>query len=138
MNFGAAKASGENLLFLHGDTRLPVGYEDEARRLLAPPDAILGAFRFSTTSTSRTMRIIAYWANLRSRWLGLPYGDQALFMRRDTFREIGGFPEMPIMEDYALVRRLAKLGRVRLSPLPIETSARRWQDVGPWRTVARN
>ena len=84
------------------------------------------------------MRVIAYWANKRSQWLRLPYGDQALFMRKDTFREAGGFPEMPIMEDYALVRRLARKGKIRIAHLSAETSGRRWQSIGPWRTMLYN
>ncbi len=138
MNFGAAKASGEIFLFLHGDTRLPPGYEVEARRIFALPGTILGAFRLSTPSPSLAMRIIAYCANKRSQWLKLPYGDQALFMEKDTFRGIGGFPEIPIMEDFALAQRLAKKGRIRLASLHAETSARRWAAVGAWRTMLRN
>ncbi len=138
MNLGAAKASGETLLFLHGDTHLPAGYEDEVRRVLELRGTALGAFQFSTPSPPLTMRIIAYWANLRSRWFHTPYGDQALFMRKDLFREMGGFPDMPIMEDYALVRRLAKKGSVRLTRLPVTTSPHRWEVVGPWRTMVCN
>jgi hypothetical protein len=73
-------------------------------------------------------------ANLRSRFLQKPYGDQALFTTQEMFHRIGGFPEMPIMEDFELVRRLGREGRIGILPLPVRTSPRRWIRVGVWRT----
>ena len=138
MNLGSAKATGGILLFLHADTRLPEGFELDLRKTLDEPGTVAGAFRFGTDDVSRSMRLIAVGANLRSRYLQLPYGDQALFVRKDVFREIGGYPEIPFMEDFVMVRRLSRLGRIRLAPSTVTTSARRWQRVGPWRTFAYN
>jgi GT2 family glycosyltransferase len=77
-------------------------------------------------------------ANWRSRRFQLPYGDQAIFLRRDLFRDIGGFPEMPIMEDFELVRRLRHRGRVVIAPLAVITSSRRWLALGLWRATLIN
>jgi len=85
------------------------------------------------------LRLVAAGANLRSRLFGLPYGDQAFFFRRDLFDALGGFPELPIMEDVALMRALARTGeRPVLLPERVSTSARRWQAEGLLRTTVRN
>jgi hypothetical protein len=75
---------------------------------------------------------------LRSRYLQMPYGDQAIFLKAETFRELGAFPELPILEDFEFVRRLRRCGRIAMIPLPAIMSARRWQALGPWRTVCVN
>ena len=77
-------------------------------------------------------------ANWRSRNLTLPYGDQGLFLRAETFRELGGFPDLAIAEDYMRVRQAAKLGRIETLPLAVTTSARRWEKLGIWKTTAIN
>jgi len=138
MNLGAAKASGDVLLFLHADTRLPEGFEKHAYDVLGQPDTIAGSFRFSTDDPTRTMNFIGFWVNWRSQRLHMPYGDQALFLKKDVFREIGGYPEIPIMEDFELARRLSRRGRIRIAPAAVVTSARRWREVGKWRTVMYN
>jgi hypothetical protein len=79
--------------------------------------------------------VIEAAVNLRSRWLKMPYGDQAIFLPADEFYRVGGFPELPIMEDFELVRRLRRRGRIAMAPDAVVTSARRWQSVGPWRTT---
>jgi hypothetical protein len=137
MNLGSAKASGEVLLFLHADTLLPEDFVEEVRDAMNG-GAVAGAFRLGVDDGSRAMRVIAWWANWRSRWLRRPYGDQALFVRRDLFREMGGYDELPIMEDYDLVRRVRRHGKIRLAPGVAITSARRWRRLGPWRTFFRN
>lgn len=137
MNAGAAAARGRRLLFLHADTRLPAGYAAEVGRLLALPGTAAGAFRLRIDGPGRALRLIAAAANLRSR-LGLPYGDQALFAASDLFWQAGGFPPLPIMEDFALVRRLGRLGRIRLARLAVRTSARRWERLGALRTFLVN
>ena len=76
--------------------------------------------------------------NIRSQYLRLPYGDQGLFVRAQAFREIGGFAEIPLMEDFDLVRRLRRHGRIEIAPAPALTSARRWLRLGPWRTTLIN
>lgn len=138
LNRGAAIATGEYLLFLHADTLLPEGYVETVRATLAQPGVSGGAFRFSTAGDFRGRRLIERGTNWRAANLQLPYGDQGLFVRRDTFFHAGGFPEQPIMEDFELARRLRRIGRVALAPTSVVTSGRRWRRLGPLRTTLVN
>lgn len=138
MNLGAAAAKGEALLFLHADTWLPKGWQHEVRQILEQPSVSAGAFSFRLDSRPAKLRFIELGVALRYRLGQMPYGDQALFMRREFFEQAGGFPQMPIMEDVALVKRLKKLGRVVTSPAPAITSARRWQAQGALYTTGLN
>jgi hypothetical protein len=138
MNAGAAMAKGEMLLFLHADTVLPKGFEEVVVQMLDRPAAGLCAFRLALTAHGWHFRLIEALVNLRSRLFKMPYGDQALSIRADLFREVGGFPALPIMEDYALVQRLRRRGRVVISNLAVQTSARRWLARGVWRTTLVN
>ena len=135
MNTGAAAAQGEVLLFLHADTRLPFGWFEQVTSILATSRTAAGAFRLAFDDTRLSLRIIESAANRRSRYRQLPYGDQALFLPRQAFHELGGFREVPVMEDYELVCRLRKRGRIAIAPLPAITSARRCLKRGIWRTV---
>jgi rSAM/selenodomain-associated transferase 2/rSAM/selenodomain-associated transferase 1 len=134
MNVGAAAATGDILLFLHADTRLPEGYDGQVRGALLRPGAAAGAFALGIDSPLPSLRIMEYVANWRSRCLQKPYGDQALFLAAETFRTIGGYPDLPIMEDFELVRRLKKKGRIIVLPAAVTTSARRWLHFGVWKT----
>ena len=138
MNAGAAAAGGEVLLFLHADTRLPGGWADAVRGALADPGTAVGAFSFATDSPRGSLRLIERLANRRGRHLGVVFGDQALFVRRRDFAAVGGYPEQPLMEDWELVRRLRRRGRMVILPHAAVTSARRWHARGPWRNSARN
>lgn len=138
MNLGSAKASGTLLLFLHADTQLPEGYFDEIESLIGSGGAQVGAFSFASDSSSWSMRFVAWGVNLRSRWFRMPYGDQGLFLSKWLFRHMQGFPVIPIMEDYSLVRDLRRVGSVKTSKKTIVTSARRWKRLGPFRTVLYN
>ncbi len=138
MNAGAARASGDVLVFLHADTVLPVGYDLAIARTLDRPGTAAGAFRLSIAGGSRSLRVIESLVHWRSTALGLPYGDQAIFLTAEVFRRVGGFPELPIMEDLELTRRLKPLGQIRIAPEPVVTSARRWHEGGVWRTTLRN
>ncbi len=135
LNLGAKEASGDILLFLHADTLLPKGYEKPVREILSRPGTTAGAFEFQLDASSLSLRIIERVANWRARYLQMPYGDQAVFLSSFLFRTVGGYPDLPIMEDFELVRRLKKKGRIRIAPLPAITSARRWQNQGTWRTT---
>lgn len=137
-NLGAALARGGILLFLHADTRLPAGFSSAVRRTLARPGTSAGAFPLGLDGTRPGLRLIEALANFRSRVLGLPYGDQGLFMTADAFWRAGGFPDQPLMEDFELVRRLSGLGRVRTAPERVVSSARRWQNQGLLRTTLVN
>jgi uncharacterized protein len=135
MNAGARVARGELLLFLHADTLLPAGYAKAIRAAMGRADAIAGAFRMRLDVRSPGLRLVELLTNLRCRLFQEPYGDQALFLRAATFRELGGFPETPILEDVMLVRHLKRRGRIVLSPLAALTSARRWQRLGIVKTT---
>ena len=138
MNVGAVAASGDILLFLHGDTRLPEEFDRFVRETLAMPNTVAGAFRLAIDGNSPALRLVEWGVNLRSRLLQLPYGDQALFLTRATFHTLGGFPDLPIMEDFELVRQLRKLGMIRLLPVSVLTSGRRWQKLGIVKTTLIN
>jgi len=138
MNAGASAAAGRWIVFLHADTRLPLDWSDEIRRASADPAVVGGSFRFTLDSTAWQARLIERVVERRVRRLDLAYGDQALFVRRDVFDTIGGYPDWPLMEDVAFVRRLHRAGRLYHSPQPVLTSARRWERDGWWRRSAKN
>lgn len=138
MNAGAAIATGEILLFLHADTCLPVGYDTQARYLLAQPKVIAGAFDLQINHTTPSIRFVEWGVRQRSRWLQLPYGDQAIFLKTKVFRALDGFPKQPIMEDFALVKQLQKRGKIAIAPLTVQTSGRRWQKLGVLKTTLLN
>ncbi len=133
MNTGSEAASGEVLLFLHADTRLPAGFSGHIRQALDDPDAVAGAFRFATDLDTVSMKLIEWAANMRASRLGIIYSDQALFIRSCLFRELGGFPDQPIMEDFELTRRVRARGKTVLLPYKAVSSARRWEAVGTWK-----
>jgi len=128
MNAGAARASGNVLLFLHADVLLPEGAEDWIESTLADPDVVAGAFRTRTVPDAgpSLLRPLLRLADLRSRYTGLPYGDQALFVRAEVFRRIGGFAEIPLMEDLEFARRLRREGKIRTVPASVAVSGRRF------------
>lgn len=138
INAGALAASGEVLLFLHGDTRLPPGFDQWVQDLLANPGIVAGAFALGIDGPEIGLKIIEKLANFRSRFFQLPYGDQAIFLRPNLLRVIGGFPDMPIMEDFVLTRRLKKEGRIAIAPVAVQTSARRWLKLGILKTTLIN
>ena len=128
MNAGARVASGDVLLFLHADVRLPPHATRWVSEALSEPGVVAGAFRtWTVTEGGRTwLAPVLHLADLRSRYSALPYGDQALFVRADVFRQVGGFPEQPLMEDLELSRRLRRLGTVRVVPAEVRVSGRRF------------
>jgi len=138
MNRGAEVAEGTFLVFLHADTRLPEGFDHHVRRILTESGVAAGAFQLQIDAPSVRLRLIERAANWRSRYLQMPYGDQAIFLRADLFREIGGFSDLPIMEDFQLIRRLKGRGRIVIAPAAVVTSARRWKKQGALRTTLIN
>lgn len=133
MNAGAAAARGSTLLFLHADTHPPPRYAEEVERMLTSARAALAAFRLGIDHPRQAFRWIEGFANLRSRWLGLPYGDQAIAVRAREFYRLGGFRELAIMEDFDFVRRAGRRGRVVIARSAVQTSARRWLRAGTLR-----
>jgi rSAM/selenodomain-associated transferase 2/rSAM/selenodomain-associated transferase 1 len=138
MNLAAAAATGEFLLFLHADTIPPPDCPSIIRTILQTPGTSAGAFRFALAGELRTSHLIERMVNLRCRLFQTPYGDQGLFLRRRVFWRAGRFPEWPVLEDLHLVRRLRKIGTVRIAAEAARTSARRWQKGGTIRTFLRH
>ena len=138
MNAGAAAASGHWLLFLHADTRLPDNWRDAIAAADADPRVSIGCFRFALDSSSPFARAIELGVRVRVALFALPYGDQALFVRRDLFHEIGGYADIPIMEDVDLVQRLRTRGRLYCAVNPAVTSARKWEQEGWIRRTAKH
>ncbi len=138
MNAGAVVAQGEVLLFIHGDVCLPEGWIQHVRKILDEPDVVAGAFRFATDYDSATMRFLSWATNLRSQRRQMPYGDQGLFLNVATFNRVDGFPALALMEDYEMVRRLQRHGKIGLAPVAAVCSGRRWRELGAWRCMLRN
>jgi rSAM/selenodomain-associated transferase 2/rSAM/selenodomain-associated transferase 1 len=134
MNAGASAASGEVLVFLHADTRMPKNFNRQILAALDQNGVVAGAFRLHIDPVAPGIRFIEQVANLRSRYFKIPYGDQALFMKKALFQKVGGFAEVPIMEDFILVRRLKRIGKIIILPQSVITSPRRWIHMGVLRT----
>lgn len=138
-NRGAAAAAGDVLLFLHADTVLPPKAFDRISEAMRDEGCAGGAFDLHIDSPGAGFRAIERVANLRSRWTRIPYGDQAIFIRTACFRTLGGFQEIPIMEDVDLMRRIKRKGwRIVIFREPVATSARRWEKEGLLFCTLRN
>lgn len=134
MNAGAQATVGDALLFLHADTRLPAQGLAQVQEALGR-GAEWGRFDVRIEGNSPWLRLIALLMNLRSRWSGIATGDQAIFVRRAAFDAVGGFPDQPLMEDIELSKRLKRLAKPACLRGPAETSGRRWETRGIWRTI---
>lgn len=135
MNAGAAASRGEIVLFLHADTLLPLDARSAIERVLEDPAYVGGRFDVRFERDAGLGRLIGRMVNLRSRWTGIATGDQAMFLRRSAFERLGGFSDIPIMEDVDLSRRLKRIGRVAALRSQVVTSFRRWDACGPIRTI---
>ncbi len=139
MNAGAAVARGDVLIFLHADTMLPNGALEKISRVLENQEFVGGAFDLKIDSETLFLRYISVRASLRSRCNRIPYGDQAIFLRKNYFDQIGRFKDIPLMEDVELMRRIKKDGKkICILPDKVTTSARRWQRDGAFYTTVRN
>lgn len=139
MNAGAARAAGGILVFLHADTRLPAEALALIDGAMKGETCVGGAFDLQIGSTRFIYKGIALAASLRSRLTRVPYGDQAIFIRRDFFDRLGGYPDIPLMEDVALMRRIKRAGgRICFISAPVVTSPRRWEKEGILYTTLRN
>jgi rSAM/selenodomain-associated transferase 2 len=138
MNHGAASASGDALLFLHADCHLEAGALESAARCLRRRVVSAGCFRMRVEAKGRVYRLIDAAATARVRLTGLVYGDQGLFLTRQRFEDVGGFPDLRLMEDVFISKKLRKLGRVEVVSRQVHVSPRRWRHQGVVRQTLRN
>jgi rSAM/selenodomain-associated transferase 2 len=137
MNAGAAQASGEWFLFLHADTLLPDGALARLNALESNPELQAGGFFHSFSGNDWRLKLISLLDNLRCRWSRIIYGDQAMFVRRDLFRRLGGFPDVPILEDVGFCEKLIRVATPVLLQPPVLTDSRKFLKMGIWTACAR-
>jgi cellulose synthase/poly-beta-1,6-N-acetylglucosamine synthase-like glycosyltransferase len=139
MNHGARQARAELLVFLHADTKISRNDLYELFKTLEKgPEIVGGAFRFALDAGSWKARLIEIGVLLREWAFDLPYGDQAIFVRRSVFRKIGGYPEAPLLEDVLLIQKMKEKGKLLFFPKKAVTSARRWERHGYLKTTLVN
>jgi rSAM/selenodomain-associated transferase 2 len=136
MNAGADAAQGDMLLFLHADTLLPPCAYSLVLSGLSESGQLWGRFNVRIEGRSPMLKVIAWMMNMRSRLTGIATGDQAIFVRRDVFLEVGAYPDQPLMEDIELSHRLKKRGAPLCLRDKVTTSGRRWESRGVWRTIS--
>ena len=135
MNAGAQQAKGEYFLFLHSDTLLPEHAPERISEALIRSERVWGRFDVRFDSPLRILRVVAFMMNRRSRWTGIATGDQAMFVRRQAFERVGGFPDIALMEDIALSKSLKRLSPPVCLRARVTTSGRRWETNGALRTI---
>lgn len=138
MNAGASLAGGDVFWFLHADC---FPHADSAKAILQAlknPEVVGGAFEYRLDHPGFLFRITEFFSNRKNKILKLLYGDMGIFVRRETFFRIGGFPEIPLMEDMEFCRSLKREGTIVILPQPMRTSARRWVEEGPIKNMVRN
>ena len=139
MNSGAGVACGDVLLFLHADTRLSQDAPIQILKALDQNDCAGGAFDLEILSTKKIFRLIEKFASIRSRLTKIPYGDQAFFIKKHYFEQLGGFKEIPLMEDVELMQRIKKAGlAIKFVPRKARTASRRWEQEGIVYCTLRN
>ncbi len=138
MNAGAAIAEGDILLFLHADTKLPGKWDRLVRETFENEEVAGSAFRFSIERASPPFSLISFAVNMRSALTSLPYGDQAIAVRKSVFSKVGGYRPIPIMEDVEMVRAVRRLGKLKIIEAAVSTSARRWEKEGWLKVSLRN
>jgi hypothetical protein len=138
LNTGGREASCDILLFLHADTLLPADFAGQVKLAMSDPATAGGAFQLHIDSPGISLRVIESLAHWRTRRLRMPYGDQAIFVRAEIFRDMGGFPDLPIMDDFEFVRKLKLRGPIKMVSSPVVTSVRRWSKHGVIRTTMIN
>ena len=138
MNAGASVARGDTLFFLHADTYPPAGWHHVIAETVSRPNTSAGFFSYSLNTASIGLKIIELGVAIRSGVFNLPYGDQGLFLSKSIFEDIGGFAEIPLMEDIEILQRLRKHGKLREASLSVVTSARRFQKYGTLKTFTKD
>jgi rSAM/selenodomain-associated transferase 2 len=139
MNTGADAAKGEILLFLHADTKLPENAFMNIIEIMQDGTYVGGAFDLELETDRKSLRFIAWTARIRVRYTHIPYGDQAIFIRKDYFDSIGGYRDLPLMEDVELMERIKKLGgKIHIMRDSVQSSPRKWLQDGIFYTTLRN
>lgn len=138
MNEGARHAEGDILLFLHADSHISAGGIGKIIPAVIGLPAVGGAFQLAFDTRNVVIRLVGWFANLRARLTRVPYGDQGIFITKNAFQKIGGYPDLPIMEDVELAVRMKKEGKIALLQEKIFTSPRRWEKEGILFTTFRN
>lgn len=139
MHRGALAASGDPLLFLHADTRLPENWADALLKAWDQhPRPVATAFHLRFDGKGAVYRLLEAAANWRTGRTGVPQGDQAIAVSREAYFSVGGFPPVPLMEEYYLFRKLRRAGPIEILPQAVATSARRYEKNGPLRNALRN
>ena len=137
MNRGAQEASGDVLLFLHADTRLPESAFRDVATALSDSRYLGGRFDVELEGGHWMLKVIGAMINCRSRLSKIATGDQAIFVHRKIFEQMGGYPDIPLMEDIAFCRTLKRMGDIACLKSRVVSSARRWQAEGLWRTILK-
>lgn len=137
MNAGAALAKSDILVFLHADTQLPHNAGQVVAKAMDDQGCVGGRFDVRFPRDTGYAWMVSRLMNLRSRWSGISTGDQAMFVRRSVFEELGGFANIPLMEDIEFSRRLKRVGTIASLRAKVVTSFRRWDLHGPLRTIVR-
>ena len=135
---GLSHCTGSWLLMLHADARLPIGWPAGIARAIASGSGTAWAFPLAIEASGPALWLVGALSTLRSRWLGLPYGDQGLLLSRALYERCGGLKPLPLMEDLEFVLRLRRLAPIRLLGRPLRVDGRRWRRLGVWRTTWRN
>ncbi|UCE64779.1 MAG: TIGR04283 family arsenosugar biosynthesis glycosyltransferase [Nitrospirota bacterium] len=135
MNAGASESRADIVVFLHADTRLPVDARAVIERVASDSQFVGGRFDVQFEQDRGYAWVISRMMNFRSRWSGISTGDQALFVRRTVFQQLGGFEDIPIMEDIEFTSRLKRVGKIAALRSKVITSFRRWEQRGPFRTI---
>ena len=138
MNAGARTTDATWLCFLHADVRMGERARRALERVVGDPDVEVAVWSLTIAADGLWPRVMEFGAYLRDRLGGLPYGDQGLLVRRALFTAVGGFPEIPIMEDVAIVRSLRSRTPIHRLPAALSVSPRRWEREGPYRAWVRN
>lgn len=138
MNTGASAALGDIFLFLHADTTLEMGWAQSILKSLDENSVVGGAFTFAVNNPSWKYRLVEIWVTLRCKLCSLPYGDQAIFVRKSAFERIGGYKHIPLMEDVDLIERMKGSGRIAILDKKAFTSERRWSHKGLMKTASIN
>ncbi|SJZ37657.1 TIGR04283 family arsenosugar biosynthesis glycosyltransferase [Selenihalanaerobacter shriftii] len=135
MNVGAKKATGDILFFLHSDSCIEEDALLSIKSALQDPEIIGGSFSLKVDDDSLPLRFISWTSNLRAKYLKIIFGDQGVFVRSSVFHDLGGYPDIELMEDWAFSKKIAKVGKLVQLSQNIYTSARRWHKFGTWKTI---